>query len=107
MNEKHDWNEKHEWLVLLQRKSERPISVEFAEAYDKNGDSAEYGYEDDFVLGSLIGMAIKAVTPGDDQPWRLAVVCNLLDYLGRFDASPEMVRLQKAAREVWESLSSS
>jgi hypothetical protein len=91
------------WNVRIERQGMYPCRVEFAVYDDK--DEPEIGYADDLALAVALGSAIKAVTPGDEQPWRLAVVVNLLDWLDKYDGSPELAQIASKAREVWRDLS--
>jgi hypothetical protein len=94
------------WTVAITRNDgEMPSHVAFTVPDGPDGGQPSFGDPTDWALAAAIGCALKAVSPTDESPWRLAVVCNLLAWLDAFSGGPEMKRLVDAAREVWDSLS--
>ena len=100
------WKSNDRWTVTIEREGRNQCEVTFTE-YDGGEEAekdAERGYATDVALAVALGQAIKAVSPGDEQPWRLAVVVNLLDWLAKFDGSPELGAIADKAKEVFDAL---
>lgn len=98
------WKSNDRWTVTIERDGREQCEVGFT-TYDGGDDGqAERGYATDVALAVAIGQAIKAVTPADEQPWRLAVVVNLIDWLSKFDGGPEFGEIAQKAREVFDAL---
>ena len=88
------------WTVTIKRDGGNECTVSFTIC---DGNKAERGCPHDAALAAAIGAGIKAVTPSD-EPWRIAVVVNLLDWLSSYDGSPEMEEIAQKAREVFDAL---
>jgi hypothetical protein len=104
MSDDRRWKSNDRWTVTIEREGKSEMSASFTE-YDGGDDQEpEAGYPCDVALAAALGQAIKAASPGDEDPWRLAVVVNLLNWLEKFDGSPELAEIADKAKEVFGML---
>jgi len=100
----HQWKSNDRWTVTIEREGQIQCEVSFTQYNGGDDGQAEFGYGTDLALAVALGQAIKAVSPGDENPWRLAVVVNLLDWLSKFDGSQELGAVAEKAKETFNAL---
>jgi hypothetical protein len=71
------------WTVTIEHHdTDEPCKVQFTTSYDdKAMGDARFGYPCDEALGFAIGEAMRGVSRGDEDPWLLATMLNLMFYV--------------------------
>lgn len=91
------------WTVTIRRdgKNEAEVTVVERDVPDEN---TQFGYGTDLALAHALGHALRAHAMHEENPWLLATVACLLEYLAVWGRGPEWNALYQAAKGIFAML---